>query len=145
MKNKILISFILLTCSVSFCQKLITWKDLAKVTYSEKFFPTYDEYFLYPKFSSSIKELEGKQVTLSGYFLNIDSKESTYILSKGPMSACFFCGQGGPETTVELQFIDTPIFKTDDIISITGILKLNKDDVEHFNYIFIKCKGALKK
>lgn len=61
------------------------------------------------------------------------------------MSACFFCGQGGPETAIELQFSNTKNFETDNIVRVTGTLKLNKDDVEHFNYIFTECKGELVK
>lgn len=145
MKSKIITLFILLSCSLCFCQQQITWDDLAKVTYTDKFFPDYDDYFMYPHFSSSVKELEGKQITISGYFLNLDSEEKIYALSKGPMSACFFCGQAGPETAIELQFKNRPNFKTDNIVSITGVLNLNKDDVEHFNYILIGCKGKLIK
>ena len=61
------------------------------------------------------------------------------------MSACFFCGQGGPETAVELQFSSKPNFKTDAITAITGTLNLNQDDVAHFNYILKACKGTLVK
>lgn len=61
------------------------------------------------------------------------------------MSSCFFCGQGGPETAVELHFTDKSNFKTDNIVTITGILKLNRDDVDHFNYILTNCKGKLIK
>lgn len=143
MKNKILIPFILFIHSFCFGQEQITWESLAQVTYTEKFFAHYDDYFLYPEFLPSVKELEGKQVILSGYFLSIDPELNLYILSKGPMSSCFFCGQGGPETAVELQFAEEPNFKTDDIVSVTGTLKLNKDDVEHFNYILKECQGIL--
>ncbi len=143
MKNRFLITITFLVSSLCFSQQQITWEDLAEVTYTEKFFPKYDDYFLYPEFSPSIKALERTQVTLSGYFLNIDPERKLYILSKGSMSSCFFCGQGGPETAVELQFINKPNFETDNIVSITGILKLNKDDVEHFNYILKECVGKL--
>ena len=143
MKNNILIPFFLFAYSLSFSQQQITWEDLAKVTFIDKFFPIYDDYFLYPYFSESVKKLDGKQVTLSGYFLSIDPELNLYILSKGPMSACFFCGQGGPETAVELQFKQTPKFKNDNIVSITGIFKLNKDDLEHFNYILKECEGVI--
>jgi hypothetical protein len=43
------------------------------------------------------------------------------------------------------EFINKQNFKTDDIVSITGILELNKDDIEHFNYILKECKGMLVK
>ncbi|WP_341220585.1 homoserine dehydrogenase [Polaribacter atrinae] len=61
------------------------------------------------------------------------------------MSSCFFCGVGGPETAVELHFKNKPNFKTDQIVAVTGILKLNRDDVEHFNYILTDCTGTLIK
>ena len=98
---------------------------------------------MYPEFLAPVKELEGKQITISGYFLNIDPEENIYILSKGPMADCFFCGQAGPETAIELQFVNIPNFKTDDIVRITGILQLNKDDIDHFNYILKECKAVL--
>ncbi|MEP5339535.1 MAG: hypothetical protein ABJL44_13920 [Algibacter sp.] len=143
MKNNIIITLILLSSYSCFGQKEITWKDLAQVEFTEKFFPSYGEIFLYPEFSTAVKSLEGKQVTITGYFLNIDPAGELLILSKGPMSSCFFCGIGGPETAVELQFISKKTFKTDTIIAVTGILKLNADDVEHFNYILTECKAQL--
>jgi hypothetical protein len=143
MKNDILKLMFLVFCSLCFSQQDITWEDLSKVAYTNKYFAIYDDFFLYPKFSDSVKDLEGKRITVKGYFLNISSEENLYILSKGPMSACFFCGQGGPETAVELQFKNRPNFKTDNIVAITGVLTLNKADVEHFNYILKNCKGVL--
>lgn len=142
MKNKILIGLLLTTC-VSFSQTNITWNDLAKVTFEEKFLPAYDEAFLVPTFSNTLKALEGKYVTIKGYFLNIAPEEKIYILSKGPMSSCFFCGVGGPETAVELEFDNTQNFKTDNIVLVTGKLKLNAVDVDHFNYILTDCAVKL--
>ncbi|MCL5127770.1 hypothetical protein [Algibacter sp. L4_22] len=143
MKNKILIAILLFTHALCYSQQKITWEDLAKVTYTDKFFPAYDDYFKHPDFSASVKTLEGKKITIKGYFLNIDPNGKLFMLSKGPMSACFFCGQGGPETAVELQFTNVKHFKTDNIVSMTGTLKLNASDVEHFNYILIECEGEL--
>ena len=145
MKNKILITLLFLSCTVGFTQKKITWRNLAKVKFEKKYFPTYDEYFLYPHFSSSVKALEGKKVSITGYFLNIDPSGGLFVLSKGPMSSCFFCGVGGPETAIEVEFTSPPIYRTDDIVTITGILKLNSEDVEHFNYILTKSTGKLIK
>ncbi|MDO6759517.1 hypothetical protein Q4566_04830 [Tamlana sp. 2_MG-2023] len=143
MKNKILLTITCLAFFLSYSQEKITWEHLAEVTYTEKFFPSYDDYFLYPAFSTTMKSLSGKKVTISGYFLDVDPNGQLFILSKGPMASCFFCGVGGPETAMELQFKTKPNFKTDDVVSITGILKLNKDDVEHFNYILTECVGRL--
>ncbi len=128
-----------------FSQQNITWKDLAQVTFTEKYFEDYDDLFLYPEFLDPIKALEGKRITIKGYFLNIEPEEAIYVLSKGPMSSCFFCGVGGPETAMELNFNSKPPFKTDDIIAVTGRLQLNKDDVEHFNYILTNCTATVVK
>ncbi len=141
MKNKILVLLMFQISSVCFSQIDVTWEDLAKIEYTEKYFQNYGEYFLYPSFSPSVKALEGKQIAITGYFLDVDPMEKIFILSKGPMSSCFFCGVGGPETAIELQFKVKPNFNTDDIVTITGVLKLNADDVEHFNYILTECKG----
>jgi len=143
MKNKIIMTLILLSSFVSFAQMKITWKDLSKVKFVEKYFPDYEEYFLHPYFSSSVKILDGVKITITGYFLDIDPRGKLFILSKGPMSSCFFCGVGGPETAMELQFSSKPSFKMNDIITVTGILELNDSDLEHFNYILTKSKGKL--
>jgi len=145
MKNKGIYVFFLFVCSFCFSQQNVTWKDLSKIKFTEKYFSEYDENFLYPTFSPSIKALNGKLITIRGYFLNIAAEEKVYILFKGPMASCYFCGQGGPESAIELKFINKQNFKTDDIVSIIGVLKLNKDNVEHFNYILKECKGMLVK
>lgn len=141
MKSNILISLIFLICSISFAQKNITWEDLEKVEFEKKYFPEQDEYFLFPHFSPSVMALDGKTVSIAGYFLDVDPQSEMYILSKGPMSSCFFCGVGGPETAIELHFASKPFFKTDDIITVTGTLQINSDDVNHFNYIIKNAKA----
>ncbi|NJB83594.1 hypothetical protein [Wenyingzhuangia aestuarii] len=143
MKNKIIFFFTLGICFVNYGQQKITWQDLSKIKYTEKYFSVYKETFLYPHFSVSVKSLEGKQVSIKGYFLDVDPKGKLYVLSKGPMSSCFFCGGGGPETAIELQSTTVAKFKTDDLLMVTGTLQLNADNVEHFNYILTDCKAQL--
>jgi hypothetical protein len=145
MRNKGIYVFFLFVCSCSFSQQNVTWQDLAKIKFTDKYLSEYDAYFMYPTFSASVKALKGKQITIKGYFLDVVAKENIYMLSKGPMASCYFCGQGGPESAIELEFINKQNFKTDDIVSITGILELNKDDIEHFNYILKECKGMFVK
>lgn len=141
MKNNILIAFFLLSSWASFSQTEINWWDLARIDYTEKFFPEYGENFLYPEFSDYMKSLEGEKVAILGYFLNIDPSGKMFMLSKNPMASCFFCGMGGPETAMELQFKSKPDFNTDDVLYVTGTLKLNADDVQHFNYILTDCEA----
>lgn len=142
MKNKTLLLLLLLTSWAGFAQQEITWQDLADVTFERRYYPDYDEYFLYPNFGDSVEALEGKEIIIKGFFLDIDPGGNIYVLSQGPMASCFFCGVGGPETAMELQFEQSPSFKMDDIVEVTGTLTLNADNVDHFNYIL---KGATAK
>lgn len=145
MRDKVIYLIFIFVCTFCFSQQNITWQDLSKIKFTDTYFSKYDAYFMYPTFSASVKALEGKQITIKGYFLDVVAKENIYMLSKGPMASCYFCGQGGPETAIELEFINKQNFKTDNVVSITGTLKLNKDNVEHFNYILTNCKGILNK
>lgn len=145
MKNKILFVFLLLSVSFCFSQQKVTWDDLAMIKYSKKYADDNSANFLYPIFLKPVKDLEDKRITITGYFLDLLNQKNIYILSKGPMAACFFCGVGGPETAMEIMFDEKQPFKTDDIITVTGVLKLNSEDKEHFNYILIDCKATLAK
>lgn len=141
MKSNLFYTLIFLSISFSAVgQKKVTWQDLSKVKFTEKYFKTYDEWVLHPNFSDSVTALNGKIISISGYFLNVDPTGKMYVLSKSPMSSCFFCGGGGPETAMELQFPTKQKIKTDAIITVTGTLQLNKEDIEHFNYILKNCK-----
>ncbi|MBT0607373.1 hypothetical protein [Aequorivita echinoideorum] len=145
MRNKFAIAAILF--GLHFCtgQEHISWQHLADVSFTDKYFPSVDQLLLYPTFGQDVKKLEGKEITLSGYFLNISPEDDLYILSKNPMAACFFCGMAGPETTVELHFKKKPNFYTDDIITVTGTLSLNSKDVTHLNYILDNCTAVKAK
>lgn len=139
MKSNLCCAIMLLCCLVGYGQKEIGWQNLAQVRFEEKFFPDYDEYFLFPHFKESLKELEGQEVIITGFFLSIDPENDIYILSKSPMASCFFCGAAGPETAIELQFDNPEAFKTDDLVTVTGQLNLNSEDIQHFNYILTNC------
>ena len=142
MKNKLSFLFICI-CTSLFAQQKITWEDLADVTYEDKYFPEWKDYFKYPTWGGSVKALEGKQIKIKGYYIDVDPMGKLIALSKNNMTNCFFCGAAGPETTLEIQYAKPQTFKTDDIVEFTGVLKLNRDDVEHFNYILTNAKGVL--
>ena len=129
-----LISFWILPCWC-YGQSEVTWKDLADVTYTEKYFEEYGQKYLVPVFGATPTKKQGKVVVIKGYFIPLD--ETVAALSKNQFSSCFFCGASGPETVIEIQF--TPearkMYKVDQYIAFKGILRLNSDDVNHFNYI----------
>jgi hypothetical protein len=145
MKSKIVLVSFLFISLMTYAQKKVTWDDLSHVTFEDKYFPKYQESYLYPKFEDSIKELNGQQISIKGYFLSLDPKGQIYILSKGPMASCYFCGVGGPETAIELLFSEKQKYKTDTIVTVTGTLTLNDSDVDHFNYILSNCTVTVVK
>lgn len=119
----------------TYSQASLAWNDLSEgivlePTKSKKIIPEFRK----AVFSSEMVALEGKEVVLTGYFLILDGAQSTYLLSKNPMASCFFCGNGGPETIVELQFSKKPTYKMDDLLFVVGILELNEDNPDHCYY-----------
>jgi hypothetical protein len=138
-KNKLalIVFFALFAWNTVDAQKKITWEDLEDVEFVEKFVEAVDAYYLFPKFGPSLKALAGKKVSISGFMLVLDTSGDFYVLSKGPFASCFFCGMAGPETIIEVQFKNKSHrkFKMDDKVTLTGTFRLNKDDIEHCNYI----------
>ena len=107
-------------------QTLLSWDDLSEGISWER--PTADTVFpgfQKATFSKSLKALQGKQVTITGYLLVLDGKQTVYLLSKNPMASCFFCGNGGPETVADLRFSEKPSFAMDELLSVEGTLYLN--------------------
>lgn len=135
--HRVLVLIILLFSIYGFSQTEISWETLADVEFSDMYVEEVDEYFLYPHFGPSVRELEGKTVILRGFMLAIDPSDGYYILSRGPFSSCFFCGVGGPETVVELKLkSEKAYFVMDEMITMKGVLRLNADDIYQCNYIF---------
>lgn len=119
----------------------ITWDTLANVSFTTEYVEKYDANFFVPAFGPQVKALEGKEVVLRGYMLPVSPEDDLFILSKNTYASCFFCGVGGPETIVEIQFQPGhPQFKMDQVVKVKGILSLNKDDVEHCNYILTEAE-----
>ena len=114
-----------------------TWTMFAKTKFEPKYYEKLGEYLFYPSFPEEVKALEGKEITIQGFYVPFAPEDGTYIIiSKYPMSQCFFCGGGGPESVAEVNFVKgPPKFQVDDLITVKGKLKLNTDDVDHVNFI----------
>jgi hypothetical protein len=111
-----------------------SWSTLAKVTYKVG----RDEYgeLSIPVFGEDIKKLQGKEIELPGYIVPFDGmfKPDHIILSSLPISACFFCGSGGPESVIEI-YLKEPIKYTANAIKVRGKLELNETDYNQLMYI----------
>jgi len=133
--------------SSAFSQEKITWKELTTIYRKEIYNRTsddekettlfYKEVILKKneeKQKLSLKDFEGKEVTIRGYFLDLGADSMWYMLSRFPFENCFFCTGVGPETVIELEDFDNQKlkFKTDDIVTVIGTLYLEKEDDEYF-------------
>ncbi len=126
-----------------FSQSKLTWDDLADVEFKPEYNEKYDVHFLMPTFGEKIKTYHGKKVKVIGYFLDIAGTGEVFLISSNPMASCFFCGGAGPESIIEVNFTKTPSFRTDQVVEVTGTLRLNRDDVDHCNYILNGALGEL--
>lgn len=143
MIKQIFLVFLFIAAIETFAQTTLTWDELGVIKFDITYVEKYDEYFLKPTFSKKIKAQEGKKITVTGYFLDIAAGGEILLLSQNPMASCFYCGAAGPESIIEVNFIEKPSFKTDEIVAITGVLELNQFDVDHFNYILNEATGKL--
>lgn len=139
--KKLQVLFLLVTLAqVSLAQtKFDAWDAFAKTKFEPKYYEKLGEYLFYPTFSAELKALVGKEITMQGFYVPFAPEDGNYIvLSKYPMSQCFFCGGAGPESIAEINFArDLPKFQIDDLVTVKGKLKLNTDDMDHVNFILI--------
>lgn len=122
---------------------IINWSDLAQVKFSMSNSTNGSTAWKKPTFLAPLQALEGKKVSITGYFLNLNKKNEWYMLSKNPMASCFFCGNGGPETVVMVKFTGKEMFNTDDVVTVTGILKLNSEDPYNSIYLIDQADGLI--
>ena len=115
------------------------WILLEDVKFKTQYSDQLETYVDIPTFGSKLQALDGKKIKLKGHFLPLDLKDpKSIILSKFPYSSCFFCGGAGLESVVEVQFDIPPRrFKPDEVITIEGILRLNKNDFDHMVFIIV--------
>jgi hypothetical protein len=139
MRRLFLTSCFFLTFMTALGQTRDMWHVFSKTQFEPKFDESLGEYIFYPKFPQEVLQLEGKEVTLTGYYVPFAPEGDDYIIvSKYPMSQCFFCGGGGPESVAEVNFAGRPErFRVDDLITVRGKLRLNVDDPDHINFILI--------
>lgn len=128
-----------MTFNTAVAQKPLVWQLLGLTTYRNDFqeneVPTYN-----PVFPSILEtQYEGEEVVISGYIIPIDIENNKYALSKNPFTSCFFCGNAGPETVIELKFLKSPgRFATDEYLMIKGVLVLNRNN----NGLFFTIRDA---
>ncbi len=112
-----------------------TWPKLYDISYETK----NDEFGEYeaPIFSDAAKSIEGKVIYIEGYIMPFEGIETNkFILSSLPINACYFCGNGGPESVIQI-ITKKPIRYTEKPVELKGVLKLNPDNPEELIYSLI--------
>lgn len=152
-KSVLFLLFFAFSCTAVFSQKKITWKELTTIYRKEYLADKTEDKLVGSAFNDvistpqgdktktiSLKDLEGKKVTIRGYFLDLGADSIWFFLSRFPFENCFFCTGVGPETVIELGEFENEKskFKTDDIVTVTGTLYLIKEDGEYM-YILNNC------
>ena len=94
-------------------------------------------------FGKNVEALNNKEVKITGYMLTLAPDEGVYVLSQNPYADCFFCGYGGPETAIELVLKPGhDDFLMDELVTVTGTLKLIYDDITSGVYRMINATAV---
>ena len=134
--NKLIYILVLFISNNLFSQTEIDWLKLRDVYYKSEYREDVDGYFQTPYFGETVELLDNKEVVITGYMLTLAPDEGLYVLSQNPYADCFFCGYGGPESAIELRLKPGPdSFVMDELVTVVGILRLNRLDVSSGVYI----------
>lgn len=140
--KKILIMVLFFVCPIAFAQEVKSkgaelWKTLADVSYDIE----QDEYgdIFIPVFGKGIQEIADQIVEVDGFIIPLDGlfKPTELIVSALPVSECFFCGTGGPETVMEVSMKEK-IKYTAKRVKIRGKLRLNAKDPDKLMYRLVE-------
>ena len=104
----------------------ISWQTLAAVTFKKTWYAPYNANVDVPKFTDTLKKLNGQLVELTGFYIPMGMNSDKCALSKNPNSSCFFCGGSTIETIVMVKFKGKMVdFPDDAVITIRGKLQLD--------------------
>lgn len=142
MRNIGLLLFICSFSTLALSQTELTWKVMSKMEFEEEYNEEYGFDVPYPLFNDQVKALDGKRVTVTGYIipLEVGDDHELLVLSKYPESTCFFCGMAGPETVLDVlpnRKIKNRELNIQGKMTFTGVLKLNRDNLDHMNYMLM--------
>ena len=139
MVKKFLVCIFLITSFICEAQFSLTWKEL-QLTQFEIIAKGENIGSYKANFQKSIEPFENKEVVIAGFIVPVDIESNTYALSLNPFTSCFFCGNAGPNTVIELSFAKKQgKFLVDQYVIIMGIFSLNRVNP---NELFFKISEA---
>ena len=118
-------------------QHNVSWDQLADVTWSETYVDSLGYNQITGTFGQEVQNLDGKEITISGYVIPLDGMGLSYALSKSSFASCFFCGQAGPETVMDLNVTPRsikPHRQKETLLTFRGILKVRESNDSGLHY-----------
>ncbi len=118
----------------------LSWAALARTTFRQTWVDTVAAYAAIPRFPAALKALEGQKVLMRGYVIPVEETGDyqVLVLSAFPYTQCFFCGQAGPESIMDIK-LKNPTkekrYSRDQKTTFQGYLKLNDNNLNYFNFI----------
>jgi hypothetical protein len=113
----------------------VEWETLANLDFKKKWNEEYKMNMEIPVFSNDIKKLAGKPISIAGFLIPITTYGNEYVLSQNPYAGCYFCGNAGIESVMDLNFKNNAIrYKLDKYVVLQGTLQLNDRDASKFIY-----------
>lgn len=127
----------LISSVTAYGQKNITWGELSEVEWEETYDTLAGITLLEGNFSPHILALDSQEVYISGYVIPLDAMGLSYALSRTSFASCFFCGQAGPETVMELRVKPNsiePRRQKNTLIKFKGLFRVNTQNDTGLHY-----------
>lgn len=113
----------------------VQWETLANLDFKKKWNDEFKMNMEFPVFGTDIKKLAGKSISIAGFLIPVTTYGNEYVLSQNPYAGCYFCGNAGIESVMELKFKNNAIrYKLDKYVVLQGTLQLNDKDATQFIY-----------
>ena len=139
MRTLLIIALLIAGSSLA-AQDRLNWSALETIEFTEVYDESMASWIQVPQWSDFQRNAwDGKVMKITGYAIVLDPVENIYALSAYPFSSCFFCGAAGPESVMELEFLNPIDLVTDQVITVIGTLDLNTS-LEHLPITLINAK-----
>lgn len=118
-------------------QENISWDILADVIWTEEYDSLSGYSNVIGEFGEHLASFDGQEVYISGYVIPLDAMGFSFALSRSSYASCFFCGQAGPETVMELKVAPRsipPVDQKNTLIKFKGKLMLLRKNPKGLNY-----------
>jgi len=136
---KVILSFVLTVSTFVnvHSQQKVSWDQLADVTWTETYIDSLGYNQIEGTYGEEVKRLNGQEITISGYVIPLDAMGLSYALSQTSFASCFFCGQAGPETVMDLNVTPrsvAPSRQKEVLLTFTGKLIIRESNDTGLHY-----------